>query len=343
MGIREAIARVVARQDLTQEEAAAAMEDIVSGAATPAQIAALVVGLRMKGETVEEVAGLARVMRRVATRVPIDVRAVDTCGTGGDGASTFNISTVAALVVAGAGVPVAKHGNRAVTSGCGSADLLEALGVPIDLPPDGVVRCVREAGFGFMFAPRYHPAMKHAMGVRREVGVRTVFNILGPLTNPAGVEAQLLGVAMPGLGETLARVLGLLGVRRAMVVHSEEGLDEISLAAPTTAWEVVDGEVRTFQVCPEDVGLLRCRREDLRGGDVAVNRSLAERVLQGERGPTRDVVLLNAAAALRVAGAVDSLRDGVQLAAESVDSGRAYRVVETLRRLGHALGAGAGH
>src|ERR1043165_5605883 len=232
MSVKDALSKLVLHQDLTRDEAQAAMRTLVEGEATPSQIAGFAIALRMKGETPEEIAGLAEVMREAATRVEAGDDVVDVVGTGGDGAGTFNISTMSALVVAAAGGRVAKHGNRSITSACGAADFLEAIGVVIDLPPEGVAQCVRETGFGFMFAPLYHPAMRHAIGPRREIGVRTVFNILGPLTNPAGARRQLTGVAVPGLGETIARVLDLMGGRHAMVVHSHDGLDEISVSAP---------------------------------------------------------------------------------------------------------------
>jgi anthranilate phosphoribosyltransferase len=252
---------------------------------------------------------------------------VDVVGTGGDGAGTFNISTLSALVVASAGGRVAKHGNRSVTSACGAADFLEAIGVAIDLPPEGVARCVRETGFGFMFAPQYHPAMRHAIGPRREIGVRTVFNILGPITNPAGARRQLTGVAVPGLGETLARVLDLLGARHALVVHGQDGLDEISVCAPTQVHEAHGGEVRSYVMEPEQFGLRRWTTDAVRGGTVEANVRMAEAVLHGERGPSRDVVLLNAGAALYVAGLADSVQAGIARAGEELDSGRAKQKV----------------
>ena len=323
MAIKEMIVKVVEGRSLRETEAAAAMLDIVEGLATPAQIAALVVGLRMKGETAEEVAGLARVMRRYATRVEIDGDVVDVVGTGGDGARTFNISTVSALIVAAGGARVAKHGNRGVTSACGSADILEALGVAIDLPPEAVVQCVEETGFGFMFAPLYHPAMRHAVGPRREIGVRTVFNLLGPLTNPAGAAMQVTGVAVGALAGTVAEVLRLLGSKRALVVHGADGVDELSIAEPTDVYDVADGHMRQYRVTPEEVGLGRAPTDAVRGGTVDANLRFAHSVLAGEVGPARDVVLLNAAAGLVAAGLVDDLPDGVRQAADVVDSGKA--------------------
>jgi anthranilate phosphoribosyltransferase len=328
MSIREALGKLVLGQDLTRAEAQAAMRSLVSGEATPSQIAGFAVALRMKGETPEEIAGLAEVMRDVATRVDAGPNVVDVVGTGGDGAGTFNISTVSALLVASAGGRVAKHGNRSVTSECGAADFLEAIGVAIDLPPAGVVRCVDETGFGFMFAPNYHPAMRHAGVPRREIGVRTVFNILGPITNPAGARRQLTGVAVAGLGETLARVLSLMGAEHAIVVHGQDGLDEISVSAPTFIHEVRRGDVHSYTIEPEQFGMQRWSFDAVRGGTVQANVRLAEAVLKGERGPSRDVVLLNAGAALYMAGVVDSIRDGIRRAADELDSGRARRKVD---------------
>ena len=337
MAIRDAIGKVAAGQALEMDEASATMDEIVSGAATPAQIAAFAVALRMKGETAGEVAGLARVMRREAVRVRVDGEVVDTCGTGGDGLATFNISTVAAFVASGAGARVAKHGNRAYTSSCGSADLLEALGVAIELHPDEVACCIDRVGIGFMFAPMFHPAMKHAAGPRREIGVRTVFNLLGPLTNPAGASAQLMGVPAPHFAPLMGEVLGLLGCRRALVVHGEDGLDEITLSGRTRVCEVFDGSIRSYELDPEDFGIGRRPVRSLSGGTAADNASIAERVLRGERGPRRDVVLLNAAAALYAAGVAGGLSEGVELAAESIDSGAAAAKLEALRSLSRSF------
>src|ERR671930_1667609 len=282
MSIRDALARLVAGHDLSRAEFNAAMRSLVEGEATPSQIAAFAIALRMKGETPEEIAGLAEVMREAATRVDAGPDVVDVVGTGGDGAGTFNISTLSALVLASAGGRVAKHGNRSVTSACGAADFLEAIGVAIDLSPAGVVRCVDETGFGFMFAPLYHPAMRHALVPRREIGVRTVFNTLGPLTNPAGARRQLTGVAVPGLGETVVRVLDLLGAEHAVVVHSQDGLDEISVCAPTRVHEARGGEVRSYLIEPEQLGMRRWPTDAVRGGTVEANVRLADTVLEGE-------------------------------------------------------------
>jgi anthranilate phosphoribosyltransferase len=291
----------------------------------------------MKGETPEEIAGLAEVMRDAATRVHAGDDVVDVVGTGGDGAGTFNISTLSALVVASAGGRVAKHGNRSITSACGAADFLEAVGIAIDLPPEGVARCVSESGFGFMFAPQYHPAMRHAIVPRREIGVRTVFNILGPITNPAGARRQLTGVAVPNLGHTLATVLDLMGARHAMVVHGQDGLDEISVCAPTSVHEARAGEVRSYVIEPEQFGLQRWSTDAVRGGTVQANVHMAEAVLEGERGPSRDVVLLNAGAALYVAGLAGSIADGIGRVGEELDSGRARaklaEVIATSQRI----------
>lgn len=339
MSLREALARLVAGHDLTRAEAGAAMRDLVEGEATPAQVAGFAVALRMKGETADEIAGLAEVMRDAATRVDAGPDVVDLVGTGGDGARTFNISTLSAFVVASAGGRVAKHGNRGVTSACGSADVLEALGVAIDLPPEAVARCVQEAGFGFMFAPLYHPAMRHAVAPRREIGVRTVFNILGPLANPARARRQLTGVAVAGLGETVAAVLTLLGSEHALVVHGEDGLDEISLAEPTQVYETRAGTQRAYRIEPEQFGLRRAPTEAIRGGTVEANLALASAVLAGEPGPPRDVVLLNAAAGLYVAGLAPSIEAGVQRAADELDSGRARAKVQQVAQVSQRLKA----
>jgi anthranilate phosphoribosyltransferase len=327
MSLRDALAKLVLKQDLTRVEANAAMRTLVDGEATPSQIAAFAVALRMKGETAEEIAGLAEVMRAAATRVDAGDDVVDVVGTGGDGAGTFNISTLSALVVASAGGRVGKHGNRSITSQCGAADYLEAIGVAIDLPPEGVARCVRETGFGFMFAPLYHPAMHHAIVPRREIGVRTVFNILGPLTNPAGARRQLTGVAVPDLGETLARVLALMGARHAVLVHGQDGLDEISVCAPTQIHETRDGDLRAYVIEPEHFGLRRWSTDAVRGGTVDANVRMSKAVLAGETGPARDVVLLNAGAALYVAGLADSIARGIERAADELDSRRAEQKV----------------
>ncbi|NDY42518.1 anthranilate phosphoribosyltransferase [Dissulfurirhabdus thermomarina] len=332
--IRAAISALVEGQDLDEAAMAAVMGEIMEGAATPAQIGAFLTALRLKGETVAEITGAARVMRAKAEGIPVR-RApgevlVDTCGTGGDGAATFNVSTTAAFVVAGAGVRVAKHGNRSVSSRSGSADVLEALGVDLSLAPEAVGRAVEEIGIGFLFAPALHPAMKHAIGPRREIGIRTLFNVLGPLTNPAGAEVQLLGVYDPALTAPLAEALGRLGAARAWVVHGAGGLDEVSLLGPTEVAEWTGSGVRTFRVGPEDAGLAPCRPEDLAGGDAAENARILEAVLSGEPGPRREMVLLNAGAAIHLAGKAPGLREGVRAAAEAVDSGAALAKLRAL-------------
>ena len=316
------------RRDLTAEEASGAMGEIMRGEATPAQIGALVTALRLKGETAEEIAGFALEMRRHSLKVHCDTPVMDTCGTGGDLSGTFNVSTAAGLVAAAAGAKVAKHGNVAASSKSGSADVLGALGAKVMLAPEEVATCVREVGFGFMHAQAYHPALKHAAGPRRELGFRTVFNVLGPLTNPAGAEAQLLGAPSPGLAEKLARVLALLGTRRAMVVHGEDGLDELSLGAGTLVWDVCGGEVSRRRVTPEDAGLTPAPRAALRGGEPEQNAEAMRRVFTGQEGPMRDFVLLNAGAALVVGGLAEHLRDGARLAARTIDEGAALNTLE---------------
>jgi anthranilate phosphoribosyltransferase len=327
--IREAIAKLVDGQSLAEDEAAAVMEEIMTGEATPAQLGAFLLALRLKGETVDEIAGMARVMRAKALRVPYEGSSLlDTCGTGGDGSGTFNVSTAAAFVAAGAGTVVAKHGNRAMTSACGSADVLEALGARIDLPPEQVAHCLRQANVGFMFAPAFHPAMRFAAGPRREIGVRTVFNVLGPLTNPAGAQAQVLGVADVALTEKMVQVLERLGCRHALVVHGEDGLDEMTLTGPTLVHELKDGALLSYRVTPEDVGLPRADARAVKGGSPAENAAAMRAVLAGQRGPLRDIVLLNSAAALLAADIVATLVEGVSLAAAAIDSGAAARALE---------------
>ncbi len=329
--MKEAIKKVVEMESLTQEEAAAVMTEIMEGAATPAQIGCFLTALRLKGETVEEITGFAQVMREKATRISCcfeDV--VDTCGTGGDGLCTFNISTCAAFVAAGAGVAVAKHGNRCVSSGCGSADVLKELGVNIEAEPAVVERCMDALGVGFLFAPKLHLAMKHAIGPRREIGIRTVFNILGPLTNPAGARRQLLGVYDGTLTEIIARVLDKLGSRRVFVVHGDDGLDEISTTGPTQVTELSDSHVSTYTIHPEDLGIPVSSMEELKGGDALMNAAIVKDVLSGQKGPKRDIVLLNSAAVIVAAGRAADLEEGLEVAAESIDSGRA---MEKLSRL----------
>jgi len=326
--IRESIAKLVDGNSLSEEEAAAVMDEIMSGEATPAQFGAFVTALRLKGETVDEIAGMARVMRQKALRVSVAGPLLDTCGTGGDHQGTFNVSTAAAFVCAGAGLRVAKHGNRAMTSRCGSADVLEALGARIELTPQQVAECLERTGIGFMFAPAFHPAMKFAAGPRREIGVRTVFNILGPLTNPAGATAQVLGVAEPTLAEKMAQVLGRLGCEHALVVHGEDGFDEVSVSAPTQVWELAGGVLRRYRVEPSELGLAPAAAQDVRGGSPEENAAALRRVLSGERGALRDFTLLNAAAGLVAGDRAASLSEGMALAAEAIDSSAAREALE---------------
>ena len=331
--IADVIRKAVDGAHLSSAEANAAMSEIMAGDASPVQIAAFLVAMRMKGETVEEVTEFARVMREHVRPVKASRRPlVDTCGTGGDAIKTFNVSTAAAFVAAGAGVAIAKHGNRSVTSKCGSADVLEALGIRFDLSPEECARCIDKIGLGFMFAPSYHPAMKHAGPVRRELGVRTVFNMLGPLTNPAGAEAQVLGVYSPALTEVHAGALRNLGSRRALVVHGEGGLDELSSFGKTQVTELRDGELATYEVAPEDVGLRRAGGADsVRGGSPEENARRLVSILEGEDSAARDIVMLNAAAAIAVGGLADTLADGVRVAAESIDSGKALAKLRQLQ------------
>lgn len=332
--IREAIRKVVEGGDLTRDEAVGAMTEIMEGEASASQVASFITALRMKGETVEEITGFVKVMREKAVKVrPKCVDLVDTCGTGGDKLDTFNISTTSTFVIVGAGVTVAKHGNRAASSSCGSADVLEALGVDLSLDADRVAICIDNAGMGFMFAPMMHPAMKHAVGPRKEIGIRTVFNILGPMTNPAGAKRQVIGVFSPDFTETMANVLNALGTQRAMVFHGLAGLDEMSTLGETRISELRDGEVRTYMLHPSDVGLNTAKPEELatRSGSVVDNVQALLSVLDGEQGARRDIVLLNAAAALIVAGKAADLREGIEVAAESIDSGAAMAALERFK------------
>ena len=331
--MQEQIAKLVRGESLTEGEAGSAMETIMRGDATPSQIAGFVIALRVKGETVDELTGLAKTARAVATRVSAGDGLLDTCGTGGDGLGTFNISTLAGIVAAGCGARVAKHGNRAASSLCGSADVLEALGVKIDLGPAGVARCIQEASIGFLFAPIYHPSFKYAAVPRRELGVRTVFNVLGPLCNPAGATCQALGVADAALAPKLADVLQRLGVRRALVFHASDGMDELTTTGPSRVIEVMDGQRREYELIPAELGLPLASPEATRGGRPEENAAIARQVLAGAKGPRRDLVLLNGAAALRAAGLAHEWRDGVGMAAEAIDSGRAGEVLETWVRV----------
>lgn len=328
--IREAIQTLVSGQSLTAEEAASVMEEIMEGVATPAQVGAFVTALRLKGETVDEIVGLARTIRAKAIPVTVSGPVVDTAGTGGDNLSTFNISTAAAFAAAGTGLKVAKHGGRAASSQCGSADVLEALGVRIDLGAEGVQRCLEEVGIGFMFAPVFHPAFKYVAGPRREIGIRTVFNILGPLTNPAGAKAQILGVADELLVEKMALALQGLGCHHALVVHGEDGLDEITVSGRTLVCEVKDGRIESYYISPEDFGLPRSSLDSLRGGSIDENAARLRRVLAGASGPQQDVVLMNAAAVLLAGDSVDTLQQGIDLAREALDSGHALAKLEQL-------------
>ena len=328
--IKEAIDIVVSGKSLTIEQAAEVMQEIMDGEATPAQFGSFVTALRLKGETVEEIAGMARVMREKSVPVSVSGPLVDTCGTGGDASKTFNISTTAAFVVAGAGLKVAKHGNRGISSGCGSADVLDALGVKIELGAPEVEKCLEDIGIGFMFAPTFHPAMKYAAPSRKEIGIRTVFNILGPMTNPAGAQSQLLGVFEESLTMKMAQVLCLLGCHHALVVHGEDGLDEITLGGKTTVCELKGDEVTRCYIDPEDFGFPRTNLSNLRGGPPQENADILRRVLQGEKGPYRNIVLVNAAAALVAGDMAKDLEKGVHLAREAIDSGSA---LEKLNRL----------
>lgn len=326
----QVLSRLLAGDSLTEDEAGACMEEIMEGAATPAQIAGFVVALRGKGETTDEVAGLVRTMRRFAEKVEVEGDVLDTCGTGGDRSGTFNVSTAAAIVCAGAGVKVAKHGNRAASSRCGSADVLEALGVKIDLPPSGVAACIEEAGIGFCFAPMFHPAMRHAGATRRELGVPTIFNFLGPLTNPAGATRQALGVSDPRMVEKMVHTLGRLGSKHVLAFHGDQGLDELSTSGPSHVYELVGGEVREWTIDPAELGLPVSPVEALAGGTAEENAATIRAVLGGEPGPRRDIVLLNAAAGLVAGGRVDDVKSGLEAAVEAVDSGEASRRLDLL-------------
>lgn len=329
--IQEAIGKIIERRDLTIEEAAGVMTQIMRGDATAAQVGGFLTALRMKGESIEELAGFTTALREHAVPFIPDIHGiiVDTCGTGGDGASTFNISTTAAFVVAGAGVPVVKHGNRGVSSRCGSADVLESLGVNVGSTPDIARISLARHGITFLFAPLYHPAMRHVMGPRKELGIRTVFNLLGPLSNPAGATAQVVGVYHPSLTEKIAHVLNLLGTERAMVVHGE-GLDEITTHGATRVSELAAREITTYTIRCEDFGIKPATLDDLRGGDAATNARILREVLSGMKGAARDIVLMNAGAAIYLGGKARSMAEGIHIAEESIDSGRAHRALEGL-------------
>jgi len=335
--IKEAINLLVGNIDLSESEMAECMKEIMEGRATDAQIGAFLTALRMKGETVDEITGAARIMRDKAACIKAPEGVLDTCGTGGDMSHTFNISTTAALVVAAAGVPVAKHGNKSVSSKSGSADVLDALGIKIDLSPEKVEKCIFETGFGFLFAPMFHPAMKYAIGPRREMGVRTIFNILGPITNPAGAKRQIVGVFAGKLTDVLAAVLGNLGAEDAMVVHGADGLDEITITDGTRASRFRDGRLENVILSPEDFGIERGKREELIGGDNKENAAITERILKGEKGAKRDIVIVNAAAALMVAGSASDPKVAAGMAAEAIDSGRAAAKLEQVRKTTNSL------
>jgi anthranilate phosphoribosyltransferase len=342
VAVRKALHKVVRRDDLAEAEAVAVMGEILGGESSPALTAALLTALVMKGESVDEIVGFARAMRAAATPIPCrtpGASLVDTCGTGGDGSQTFNISTVTAFVVSGAGVPVAKHGNRSISSRCGSADVLEAAGVQVVLTAEQMARCIDEVGIGFLYAPAIHTAMKHAGPVRAELKMRTVFNLLGPLTNPAGAAAQVIGVFDGGRVGQIARALARLGATRAFVVHGRDGLDEITTTGPTRVAEVQSGQVTEYEVNPEDFGLPLGADAELGGGDAEANSAILKEILDGEPGAKRDVVVANASAALVAAGKAKNFVEGVHLATESIDSGRALSKLRELARLTQTFGS----
>ena len=331
--IREAISKVVEKNDLTRDEMIACMDEIMTGQATQAQIGSFITALRMKGETVEEITGAAMVMREKAVKIGsynkiVDL--VDTCGTGGSGTNTFNISTTTAFVVSGAGLKIAKHGNKSASSQCGSADVIKELGVNIDIPPDKVKECIDKIGIGFLYAPLFHGAMKHAIGPRREIGIRTIFNILGPLTNPANANCQVLGVYREELTEVLANVLKNLGTKRAFVVHGLDTLDEITITGKTKISELKDKSVKTFYITPEDFGIKSAQLKDIKGGDSKENAAIVREVLEGKKGPRQDVVLLNSSAALVAGGLARDFKEGIRIAKESISSGKAMDKLKKL-------------
>jgi anthranilate phosphoribosyltransferase len=337
--IKEAISSLVEGKDLTYEEAYFVMGEIMGGEATPAQMGAFLAALRMKGETVDEIAGLAAVMRAKATPVRVGGPVIDIVGTGGDGCGSFNISTAAAFVAAGAGLKVAKHGNRAMSSKCGSADILEALGIKIDLDAKGVAECIEKVGMGFMFAQAFHPAMKYVAPVRREMGVRTIFNILGPLTNPAGAEYMLLGVPGEEMGKKIAAALQRLGIKHALVIYGKDGMDEISISGKSVVWEVTKDKVSPpREVSPETFGKKKARMEEIEGSTPQENAATMMCVLDGEKGVTRDIVVINAAAALVAGNAAPDFKQGVKIAEDTIDSGKAKNVMEKLAVLSRQIG-----
>jgi anthranilate phosphoribosyltransferase len=335
--IKEAINLLVGNISLSEVEMAECMKEIMEGKATDAQIGAFLTALRIKGETVEEITGAARIMREKATTIKAPDGVLDTCGTGGDMSHTFNISTTTAIVVAGAGIPVAKHGNRSVSSQSGSADVLAALGVKIDLSPEKVEKCLFETGFGFLFAPLFHPAMKYAIGPRREMGIRTIFNILGPITNPAGAKRQVLGVFADKLTGILAMVLGNLGAVDAMVVHGEDGLDEITISNRTRVSRFKGGKAQNFYIEPEDFSIRRNKIEHILGGNKEDNADITLSILNGEKGPKRDIVLINSAVALIVAGKTEDFKIALSMAADSIDSGRALKKLEEVKKVTNSI------
>ena len=345
--IKEAIGKIVQKENLTEKEASDVMTEIMTGQATESQIASFITALRMKGETIEEITGCAKVMREHATKIKVLKHAVDidrdeinidwetivdTCGTGGDKTKTFNVSTATAFVVAGAGVVVAKHGNRAVSSKCGSADVLEELGINLELPSVKVEECINKIGIGFLYAPLLHSAMKFAIGPRRQIGIRTIFNILGPLTNPAGANAQVLGVYSPDLTETVAFVLKNLGSKSAFVVHGIDAIDEISITGKTQISELKNGVIKTYTVKPEDFGLKKAKVDDIAGGDAKENAKIILDILSGKKGPKRDIVLLNAATVLTAAEKSKNFKEGIELAERSIDLGKALKKLEELKK-----------
>ncbi|MDQ2741317.1 MAG: anthranilate phosphoribosyltransferase [Chloroflexota bacterium] len=340
--MRELLNRVIAGGDLSTEETAELMRQMMDEELTPVQLAAFLIALRAKGETADELVGFAQTMRARARHFDAHEALADTCGTGGDGQGTFNISTAAALIVAACGQPVAKHGNRGASSRCGSADVLEAVGVDVALPPAGVAQCIRETGIGFLFAPAFHPAMKFAALPRRELGVRTVFNLLGPLTNPARPSFQLLGVSSHDLLDLMAHSLTKLGVEHALVVHSEDGTDEISIGSRTAVREVRAGEVTAYEIAPEDFGVARSRPDSMKGGDPETNACILNAILEGQEGPARDAVVINAAAALYAANRVDNFQDGAELAVQALNSGAARTTLERLRTVSQGARASMG-
>lgn len=337
--ITKALFKIVEGLNLSEAEMTAVFSEIMEGKATPAQIAAFITALRMKGETVDEVTGAAKAMREKATRITLTGKGdlLDTCGTGGDSRNTFNISTTSAFVVSAAGVRVAKHGNRSISSRCGSADVMEELGIKVYLKPDDIGRCIDEIGIGFLFAPNLHGAMKHAHAPRKEIEIRTIFNVLGPLTNPAGANIQILGVYDGRITEMFARVLHRLGEKRALVVHGLDGLDEITICAETIISELKNGEINTYRLHPMDCGLLVRELNDIKGGTAKENAKIMLSVLQGEKGPYREIVLINAGAALMVADQAQDIKAGMKLAAETIDSGRALKKLNELKEMSNKL------